>query len=202
MVNSGSTLENPFDQGYYTSDFLSTLGFRSVGGNVKIARNATIIGLKNISIGSNVRIDGNVTITVLSGYLNLGNYIHIGAGCHISCGGGVTMDDFAGLSQGVRIYSGSDDYGGDFLTNPTVPDKYTRTNLAPVSLGRHVIIGSGTVILPGASVGEGSSVGALSLVTKPLDDWGVYFGQPARRLKSRSRKLLDLESQLLSEVKI
>ena len=69
--------------------------------------------------------------------------------------------------------------------------------LAPVFLGRHVIIGSGSVILPGCTIGEGSSVGALSLVTKNLDSWGVYVGAPARLAKARSKKLLDLEKRLM-----
>ena len=47
-----------------------------------------------------------------------------------------------------------------------------------------------------AHIGEGTSVGALSLVSKPLDEWGVYFGSPAKRLKARSKKLLDMEKQL------
>ena len=70
---------------------------------------------------------------------------------------------------------------------------------APVSLGRHVIVGSGSVILPGVVVGEGSSVGALSLVTKSLEPWGVFFGAPVRRLKSRSQRLLALEESLRAE---
>ena len=109
------------------------------------------------------------------------------------------MGDFSGLSQGVRIYSGTDDYSGQALTNPTVPHQYLNVHIAPVRLGRHVIIGSGSVILPGVTIGEGSAVGALSLVTKSLDDWGIYSGVPVKRLKSRSRKLLELENDLLNK---
>jgi galactoside O-acetyltransferase len=132
----------------------------------------------------------------------LGNYIHIGGGCYLGCAGGITLSDFAGLSQGVRIYSSTDNYTGDSLTNPTVPHKYLKTKIAPVVLGRHVIIGSGTVILPGVTIGEGSSVGALSLVSKSLDGWGVYFGAPAKRLKARSKDLLEMEKELITEVPV
>ena len=66
-----------------------------------------------------------------------------------------------------------------------------------VNLGRHVIVGSGSILLPGTAIGEGSAVGALSLVNRALDEWGVYFGIPAKRLKPRSRDLLAMEQRLL-----
>jgi acetyltransferase-like isoleucine patch superfamily enzyme len=190
---------NPFNQGYYESDELMRFGFRRVGKNVKIAKNSTIIGLNNISIGSNIRIDGNTVIAAHSGFLELGDYIHIGGFCYLGCAGGITMSDFSGLSQGVNIYSGTDDYTGRSLTNPTVPHKYLKLKIAPVHLGRHVIVGSNSVILPGVAIGDGSSVGALSLVTKSLEAWGVYFGAPVKRLKSRSKSLLELEKKLIEE---
>ena len=88
---------------------------------------------------------------------------------------------FSGLSQSVRIYSSSDDYSGKSLTNPTVPKKYLNVKIKPVVIGRHVVIGSGSVVLPGANIGNGSSVGALSLVTKSLEEWGIYLGTPAKK---------------------
>lgn len=190
---------NPFDQGYFESEDLRKFGFKCVGENVKIAKNSTIIGLNNITLGNNVRIDGNVVIAAHSGSLTLGNYIHIGGGCYLGCAGGITLSDFSGLSQGVSVYSGTDDYTGKSLTNPTVPRKYLKVILAPVLLGRHVIVGSGSVILPGVTIGDGSSVGALSLATKSLDEWSVYFGSPATRLKARSKDILALEEQLILE---
>jgi acetyltransferase-like isoleucine patch superfamily enzyme len=193
---------NPFNQGYYETDELRTFGFKSVGKNVKIAKNTTIIGLNNIELGNNIRIDGNVVIAAYAGSLILGNYIHIGGGCHLSCAGRIVLEDFSGLSQGVKIYSVTDDYSGHSLTNPTVPQKFLNVKIAPVVLKKHVIVGSGSVILPGVVVGEGSSIGALSLVTKSLDVWVIYFGTPARKLKARSKRLLQLENELLNEAKI
>jgi galactoside O-acetyltransferase len=110
------------------------------------------------------------------------------------------MDDFSGLSQGVKIYTRTDDYTGEYLTNPTVPEKYTGATCGSVVLEKHVIVGAGCVILPKVLVAEGSSIGALSLVTKSLDAWGVFAGSPARRLKSRSKRLLDLEAELRKEI--
>jgi acetyltransferase-like isoleucine patch superfamily enzyme len=188
---------NPFSPGYYEEHELQAFGFKSLGRNVQIAKNCTIIGLENIEIGSNVRIDGYCSIIAATpGWLRLGSYIHIGGFCFLSAGDGIEMGDFSGLSQGVRIYSRTDDYSGKHLTNPTVPEKYTDTTRGTVALARHVIVGSGSVVLPDLSIGEGSSVGALSLVTKSLEPWGVFVGCPAKRLKDRSTRLLELEAAL------
>ncbi|MDA7511352.1 acyltransferase [Verrucomicrobia bacterium] len=190
-------MKNFFDVGYFNEHELREFGFKSIGTNVNIAKNCTIVGVGNIEIDDNVRIDGYTTIIAGNdGWLKLGSYIHIGGYCHLSAGAGVRLHDFSGLSQGVRIYSSTDDYSGQYLTNPTVPSRFLGGSKGSVTLERHVIIGSGGVILPKVTIGEGSSVGAMSLVTKDLQPWGVFIGCPARRLKARSKRLLELEIKL------
>ena len=92
---------NPFDQGYYFSEQLREFGFGSVGDNVQIAKNCTILGLPNIRIGNHVRIDGNVGIIAAKGFVSLGSYIHIGGGSYLAATGGITLSDFSAMSQGV-----------------------------------------------------------------------------------------------------
>src|SRR5262249_5190895 len=107
--------------------------------------------------------------------------------------------DFANVSSGVRIYSISDDYSGESLTNATIPEEFKKLCLGQVVIGRHAIIGSGSVVLPGAHVADGCAIGALSLVNKPTDPWGIYAGVPARRLRNRSREMLSLEMRFLRD---
>jgi galactoside O-acetyltransferase len=193
-------MNNPFDSGYFNETELKTFGLKSVGDNVQIAKNCTIVGLSNISIGSNVRIDSYCSIMASgSGWLNIGSYVHVAAYCYLAAGAGINLEDFSGLSQGVRIYSKTDDYTGHHMTNPMVPEKYTGVTQGTVTIKKHVIIGTGSVILPKVTIEEGSAVGALSLVTKKLPSWGVYFGCPVERIKDRSRKLLELELQFIAE---
>lgn len=187
---------NPFDKGYYNEVELRQFGFKAVGNSVKIAKDCTIIGLSNITIGNNVRIDSGTTLAAHAGPLTIGSYVHISGGCYIATAGGVVMEDFSGLSFGVRIFSGSDDYTGKGMTNPTVPAAFTAVRKAAVRLGRHVIIGANTVILPGCNLDDGCAVGALSLVTKNLEGWFVYHGNPVKAIKRRSKNILALESQL------
>lgn len=188
---------NPFLSKFLTEKDLSSCPFRSLGTNVMIHERANLVGLENMAIGSNVRIDPFVSL-IATASLTIGSYVHIGAYSYISAGETVILDDFSGLSQGVKIYTHSDDYSGKSLTNPTVPAEYKKITKGSVRLGRHAIIGAGAVILPGAVLGDGVAVGALSLVTKSLQPWGIYTGRPAKRIRSRSDALLSMERRLLA----
>lgn len=191
--------KNPFDSGYYNETELRKLGFKSVGSNVLVAKNNTIIGLENIQIGSNVRIDGYCSIIAPgTSKLTLGSHIHIGGYCFLSAHDGIQIDDLSTLSQGVKVYTRNDDYSGKFLTNPSVPEIYRGVVAGPVHLSRHTIIGSNSVILPNLTVGIGSSVGAQSLVKNNLAAWGIYAGSPVKKIKDRSQELLEQEKLFLA----
>ena len=194
-------MTNPFDIGFYSENELREFGFRSVGSNTKIARNCLIAGVENISLGDNVRIDAFCTLIATgTGWIELGSFIHIASYVLLSGGDGIRIADFAGVSHGTKIYSRTDDFTGNYLTGPCVPARYTGITAGTVSLERHVIIGAMSVILPNVTIGEGSSVGALSLVPKNLGPWGMFVGSPARFIRSRSQRLLELETELRNEL--
>lgn len=193
---------NPFGTGYYHSEELRAFGFEAIGENVKIAKNCTIAGLSNISIGNNVTIDAfcSIIATGANGKLELGSYVHIGGFCHILANEGVVVNDFSGLSQGVKIYSKSDDYSGESLTNSTVPDKYKNFKKGKVIINEHVIVGANSIILPNVTIGIGVSIGALSLVNTNLESWNMYFGNPLRKLGKKSKGLLSKKIDFLNEL--
>ena len=191
---------NPFAPRYYSEGDLANAGFAKMGRSVQIHEHVNIYGVENIHLGDHVRIDSFVTI-IASGPVHIGSYIHIGSYCLLSGGEGITMEDFSGLSQGVKLYTRSDDYSGEAMTNPMVPSQYTKVKRGAIRLGRHVIIGAGSIVLPGVAIEEGSAVGALSLVTKNLAAWGMYAGVPARRLRARSKNLLTLEAAFWADQK-
>jgi len=182
--------------GYLLRQDLLDLGVRSVGENVRVHEKAILVDVERIEFGSNVRIDAFCVLSAAGGSLKIGSYVHVASHADIYAGAGVVLEDFSGLSQAVRIYSVSDDYSGACLTNPTVPRGLAVPKTGCIRIGRHVIVGSGSVVLPGCSIGDGSAVGALSLVNRTLDPWGVYAGSPARRIKDRARKLLAGEKSL------
>jgi acetyltransferase-like isoleucine patch superfamily enzyme len=192
-------MKNPFDVDYYHSEELKEMGFGHVGKNVSIAKNCLIRGLENIFLGDCVRIDGFCTITAPSKQVVIGSYIHIGSHCTLLGGSGIILNDFCGLSHGVMIFTSSEDFSGKSLTNPTIPSHFRKVISGPVVLEKHVIIGAGTIILPKVTMGEGSAVGALSLVRKNLLPWTIYIGNPAKRIATRSQDLLNLEKAFLHE---
>jgi len=184
--------------GYLDESKLAAMGAARIGRNVKIHETSVLVGLENMAFGDNVRIDAfSVIVCAGSAGLNVGNHVHIGAHCILAASYGLEMKDFSGFSHGVKVFTGSDDYTGHYMTNPTVPEAYTKIKKAKVTIGRHVIVGAGTVILPGANLGEGVAVGALSTVIGTLQEWTVCKGTPARKIRARSIDLLKLERQLL-----
>ena len=182
---------------YLSLDELESLGLRYMGSNVKISTKASIYDPDRIEIGDNSRIDD---FCVISGSVKIGRNVFIAPHCLVAGGErGVTLSDFSTLAYYVQVFSQSDDYLGETLTNSTVPTKFKNEKKAAVYLGRHVIIGAGSIVMPGVEVAEGCSVGANSLVNRSTAPWGVYFGNPARRIKERSKGLLQLEKAYLSE---
>lgn len=183
--------------GYLSCDQLTAMGFKKIGTNVKISDKASIYNADQIEIGNNTRIDD---FCVLSGKITLGDYIHITAFSLLAGGTeGIVIGDFVAVSYGSKIFSQSDDYSGEYMISPLVPSQYTNVHKAQVVIERHALIGARSVIFPGVRIAEGCSIGAMSLVNRNTDPWGIYVGIPAKRLKDKSRNLLTLEKQFLQE---
>ncbi len=182
---------------YLSEKKLRKIGFKSLGQNTKISDKASIYNPELIEIGDNSRIDD---YCVLSGRVVVRQYCHITPMCLVAGGlPGIFLSDFCTLAYGVKIFAQSDDYSGFTLTNSLIPKKYKAEIYKSISVGRHAIIGAGSIIFPGADIAEGCSVGAMSLVNKSTQPWGIYFGIPARRVKERKKDMLELEKKFLSD---
>ena len=182
---------------FYDKEELSLLGFKSYGKNVLISRKASFYGASRIVIGNNVRIDDFCVLSAGKGGIQIGNYIHIAVYSSLIGEGKITLEDFSGISSKVSIYSSNDDYSGEFMTNPTVPIEFTNVTHADVKICKHAIIGSGSVILPGVTLGEGAVVSALSLVNKDCEKFYIYKGNPAKKIVERRTEILKLEKEFL-----
>lgn len=55
------------------------------------------------------------------------------------------------------------------------------------------------MILPGITLAEGTAVGANSLVTQDTESWTMYFGSPAKKIKPRSKRFLEMEKEDLAQ---
>ncbi|MFK0312815.1 acyltransferase [Pseudomonas sp. NPDC090233] len=182
---------------YLSEEQLQAMGFKKLGKSVKISDKAAIYNPEQMELGDHVRIDD---FCVVSGKIRFGRFIHITPMC-LMAGGvpGIVLDDFCTLAYGVKVFSQSDDYSGETLVNSNIPKRFKNEKFAAVHLHRQVIVGAGAIIMPGVDVAQGCAIGAMALVTRSTQPWGIYAGAPAQRLKERSRDLLALEKQFLEE---
>ena len=185
------------NSGFYTQEELHTLGFASVGNNVLLSRYARIYGASNISIGSNVRIDDFV---ILSGKIEIGNFVHIGAFSSITGGkAGVRIGDFCGMSSQSKIFATTDDFVNGYLVGPCVPMEMRNVIEKPVLLTKHCHIGSHSLVLPGSIFELGACLGPMSLnMGRKFKEWSYYQGNPAKKIYNINKKnILQCESKIL-----
>jgi galactoside O-acetyltransferase len=172
------------------------LPFRACGADVQIYPRAHIVSPEAVSIGDSVIIDDFVFL-VGGVETRIGSFVHLASFSSYLGGGTLLIEDYAGVSSGCRIYTGTDDFLGDSMTGPTIPEEFRHPVRSSVRIGKYAVVGANCVVLPGVTVGEGVTVGALSLVNRDCEPWTVYAGVPAKPIKSRRReRIVELESRL------
>lgn len=170
---------------------------RGIGENTFISAQVEIRRPHLVSVGSNTAIDTGFYLTTQA---NIGDYIHIAPYVTVIGGseGELIMNHFATIAAGCRIVCGSDDHLGHGLVGPTIPREFGDSlTIKPVVFERYANIGTNVVVLPGVTLGEGSVVGACSLVTKDTEPWTIYIGNPARPVKVRkSENILEYAKRM------
>jgi acetyltransferase-like isoleucine patch superfamily enzyme len=175
---------------------LDSMGFKFLGKNVLISDKCSLYNSKNISIGNNSRIDDFCILSAGDGGIEIGEYVHIACYSSLIGKGKIVMKDYSGVSSRVSVYSSSDNYDGEYMTNPCLPDIVTNTVHKDVIIGKHVVIGSNSVVLPGVILTDGCSIGAMSLVNKSIDGPYVMVGIPVKKIKERKSNIFNLEKNI------
>ena len=176
--------------------------FAEIGTNVTIYPQVIFVNEKSFHLKSNIILS---EFSWLHGGIKtfIGNFIHIASYCSIEGGGVCILEDFAGLSAGVRLITGSELVKGEGLTNPTIPKEYRAVYRSFVHLERHAFIASDVVIHPGVTIGEGAVIGSNSVVTKDVEPWTINVGTPLREIKKRDKKkMLDLQDKLYDKLEV
>lgn len=172
---------------FYTEQELAELGLKSCGKNVLISRKSSIYSPEKISVGDNVRVDD---FCILSGEITLGNNIHISAYSALYGAMGIEFKDNSGCSARTTIYSAMDDFSGDYLIGPVHPEIFTHVTGGKVTIEEYVQLGAHCLVFPNLMIHTGAVVGALSLVTKDIQEWTINVGIPAKILKERRKTML------------
>ncbi|MEQ8820776.1 MAG: CatB-related O-acetyltransferase [Sumerlaeia bacterium] len=108
--------------------------------------------------------------------LIIGRYCSIARGVRFLMNGG--NHSLAGFSS-FPFYIFGDDWGNH------VPPQDSSTNKGDTVVGNDVWIGFGATVLPGVSIGDGSIVGAGSVVTRDVEPYTIVGGNPARPIRKR-----------------
>ncbi len=157
----------------------------TLGDNVKIRQGATIIarGEGGVSIGNNTSIKERVFLDTESeetGYIEIENNVYIGAGTTLYGHNGLFIGAFSLIAQNVTCTPYSHIYDDP---NTTIYGQGGHSQ--KVSIGPDAYIGMGVDIMYSGSVGKGSVVGSGAVVVKPIPPYSIAVGNPARVIKER-----------------
>jgi len=173
--------------------------FKNIGKEVNIFQPVAIMKPEMIWLNNNIIISEFAYINGGLG-LYIGNHVHIATHTSISGGGYCVMEDFSGISAGVRLITGSAMFNGEGLTSPTLPQKYQAVKRSYVIIKKHAILATNVIVHPGIIIAEGTIVASGSVVTKDTEPWAIYMGIPAKKIKDRDRsKIIEWEKQVYEE---
>lgn len=117
-----------------------------------------------IEIGENVQVNDYVHISAIDS-VKIGNNVLIGSK--------VLITDHNHGFYGVN----------NIHDNPAIPPLKRRLSYLPVEIGDNVWLGESVIILPGVKIGQGSVIGAMSVVTKEIPPFCIAVGSPAIVIK-------------------
>lgn len=102
----------------------------------------------------------------------IGRYAYIGLNCSL---GDVTLEDDVLISSNVSVLNGGKQHGIERLDIPVreQPGEYPR-----ITIGQDSWIGDRAVVL--ADVGRHCVIGSGAVVTRPIPDYAIALGVPAR----------------------
>ena len=109
-------------------------------------------------------------------YIRFGHRVFINANCTFQPAGGVEIGDDVYIGSDVKFYT---------TIHPTDPEERTtgKASVRPIKIGSKVWIGGAAVILPGVEIGEGTTIGAGSVVTRSIPARCVAVGNPCRVIR-------------------
>ena len=195
-----------------TSDYAATVRLayysktlKHLGKNVKIGAGVKIVNPQFVSLGDNVTFSDDVTliargeggITIKDsaylcervyldtededdGYIVVGERVYLGTGTTMFGHKGLEIGDDTLIAQNVTLTPYS-----HIFDDPTRNIFGQGGHSRKVTIGRDCYIGMRVAILYSGDIGEGSIVGAGSVVVKPIPPYSLAVGCPAKVIKKR-----------------
>jgi acetyltransferase-like isoleucine patch superfamily enzyme len=153
------------------------------------------LGLTDVRVASGVHVVCEGTLEIAPGArIRQGCRIWVGPGATLSVGPGALLGVRGNINVAERLTIGAGTemswdcrimdtdfhtiYGEDGEPRPTT---------TPVVIGERVLLGAGSTVLKGVTIGDGAVVAAASVVSRDVDPGAVVAGNPARPVGSVSR---------------
>ena len=143
-----------------------------------IVRKIILSKLYGVKLGKNVNIHMGVKFFKPWGVI-IGDNVNIQMGCFIDGRGLIEIGSNCDITIGVKILTQQHD----------IDDGYYTTQSKKEIIGDDCILGSYSLILPGVELGQGSVIGAGSVVPKSIGTWKMAAGNPAKEIRDRKRNV-------------
>lgn len=113
--------------------------------------------------------------------IHIGNNVEINMNCVFLDCNRIFIGDCSGIGPGVHIYT---------VYHPVEPScrlvensTFWKSQTAPVTIGKNVWIGGGSVVLPGVTIGDNTTIGAGSVVVKSIPANCLAVGNPCKVIR-------------------
>jgi maltose O-acetyltransferase len=129
----------------------------------------------NIGHGSSMHMN----IFIFSGRILIGNCTTINRRCFLDGRGSICIGDNVSISPEVHLITADHDINSSTF-------EYRQKEII---ISDYVFIGSRATILPGVKIGKGAIICAGAVVTKDIEEYGIYAGIPANKVGNRNKNL-------------
>ena len=119
--------------------------------------------------------------------IHLGDWVFVNFGANFMDSNTITLGSRTMVGPNVQFVTVTHPAAPEDRIMPGDPDGFPPFRVVnhakPIEIGEECWIGTGAIILPGVSIGDGTTVGAGSVVTKSLPSRVVAVGNPARIIR-------------------
>ena len=189
FLNQNNVVEG-FEHVHFERDTLvSLVGVAQFGKGCTVGRFSRILVDQGgtLIVGDNSWINNNCSIETGEGKIIIGARTTLQSYCRVL--GDVCIGDDVLMAPNCFMSSGKHMY--DYAPKLKIREqdrKYCEDHgnySNPIKIGNDCWLGINSVILPGVTIGEGSVVGANTVVSKDVEPYTVVGGVPAKFIKSR-----------------
>ncbi|HOU91180.1 MAG TPA: DapH/DapD/GlmU-related protein [Polyangiaceae bacterium] len=107
--------------------------------------------------------------------LEMGDHACLAEHVDCYCVDKITLEERVTVSQGTFLCTASH----------SITSASMELTTAPIRIGARAWVAARAIILPGVTIGPGAVVAAGAVVTKPVSDWTVVAGNPAKVVGTR-----------------